>query len=122
MIQDHKSQHTTFNKAANLVDRLKGLNKARVDETTQTSPDKDEIAIMDEQDLKDVSKFEPLYLIGKILGKTMLLKPLSPSALLTDKSRGSKYIGYGNRFSLIKFSNAVDCNKVFVGQPCFVGD
>lgn len=29
-------------------------------------------------------------------------------------------VDMGNGFTLVKFSNAVDCNKVFEGQPWFV--
>lgn len=32
-----------------------------------------------------------------------------------------KFCDMGNGFSLVKFANEVDCNKVFEGQPWFVG-
>lgn len=30
-------------------------------------------------------------------------------------------VDMGNIFALVKFSNAIDCNNVFEGQPWFVG-
>lgn len=30
-------------------------------------------------------------------------------------------VDMGNGFSLVKFTNAMDCNKVLEGQPWFVG-
>lgn len=49
VIQDHTYQHTSLNDATKRAHQLKGLKKAGADE--------DDIPAIDEQDLKDVSKF-----------------------------------------------------------------
>lgn len=77
----------------------------------------DDIPIVHENDLKDVSKFEQLYLIGKILGETMPIKTIISKCEIGWQGVWEVNIAdTGNGFSLVKFTTGSDCNRVSEGQ------
>lgn len=50
--------------------------------------------------------------------KTILSKCLNVWKL----SREVSIVDMGNRFTLVKFTNSIECNNVLDGQPWFVGE
>lgn len=88
--------------------------------------------------LRDMSPFCHLYLIGEVLGKVVPIKFIMAKYsvewqvvhqfILAKYSVGWQVIGevsfndMGSGFCLVKFTNEVDRNRVFDGQPWFVGD
>lgn len=69
----------------------------------------DNIPIVDPSHLYDVSTFEQLYLIGKVLGESLPLKLITFKCLAEWKLSGEVSIinmSYG--FSLVKFTSVMD--------------
>lgn len=81
----------------------------------------DEIPDIEEVEIPECERFDNLFLIGKIIGESVPLKTLSAKTkadwLLIGEVR---YVDMGNGFILIKFSNEMNCNYTFIGQPWFV--
>lgn len=72
--------------------------------------------------LSDVSTFKQLYLIGKILGESLSLKLITSKCLFRwELSDEATIIDMGDDFTLVKFSNVMNCNKVLQDQPWFWG-
>lgn len=63
--------------------------------------DEEEIPIVDGKDLKYVTKFEQLYLIGKILGKTMPLKTIISCVAEWKVPRKVTIMDSGHGYSLM---------------------
>lgn len=79
--------------------------------------DDEEMLVIDKQDLKDVCKFEQMYLIGKGSWQNNASQDHCVQMCCWLASYGEvNIIDLGNGASIIKFTNAVDCNKVFEGQ------
>lgn len=70
----------------------------------------DGLPTIEEEELLECERFKNLYLFGKMLGglvpmRTMMSKTKSDWM----PSRETKYLGIGNGFMLIKFTNEMDC-------------
>lgn len=70
----------------------------------------DNILIVDTQHLSNISNFKQFYLIGK-LGESLPLKVILCKCI-SENSLVKLIVDMGNSFRLIKYSNAMDCNKV----------
>lgn len=70
-----------------------------------TTFNNDNIPIIDEKDLTDISLFKQLYFNGKCVDWQ-----ITGEVSIVDM---------GNGFSLLKFTNAKYCNRVHEGQPGF---
>lgn len=81
----------------------------------EPSSNEDEIPDIDEVEIPECERFENLFLIGKIIGESLPVKTLASKTkadwLLTGEVR---YVDMGNGFTLIKFSNEMDCNYAFL--------
>lgn len=77
----------------------------------------DDVPIVNAQHLSDVSRFEQLYLIGKVLCESMFSKLIISKCILDWQLIGEvNIVNMGIGFSLVKFTNALDCNRVLEGQ------
>lgn len=82
----------------------------------------DNIPIVDPDHLTDACMFAQLYLIGKILGESLPIKLITAKCVTEWKpSRDISIVDMSNGFSLVKFANAMDRNRVLQGQPWFIG-
>lgn len=72
-----------------------------------TTFNNDDIPVIDEKDLTDISLFEHLYLIGKCVIDWQITGKVS-------------IVDIGKGFSLAKFTNAKYCNRVHEEQPWFL--
>lgn len=82
--------------------------------------DEDDIPVLLESNLKDMTPFYKMFLIAKYYEATPI-KFIMVKCNLEWKVAGEVNImDIGNGFTLIKFSNEIDCNNFFEGQPRFV--
>lgn len=73
----------------------------------------DEIPVIEEEEVTDCSKFEQLYLIGKIMGVTIPLKTTMIKATVEWKVIGDvSIVDKGNGYSLVKYTNAINCTRI----------
>ena len=80
----------------------------------------EDLPIMDEKDLDCCESFAKLYLIGKFLGESVLLKSISSKMKAEWKILGkSCFMDLVNDLFLIKFSTFEDCTKVWREKPFF---
>lgn len=80
----------------------------------------DNVHIFNTRHLFDVSQFEQFYLIGKVLGQSMSLKLILSTCILDCKLIGEvNFVDMENGFSLVKLTNALDCNWVLEGLALF---
>lgn len=63
-----------------------------------------------------------MYLIGKTSREAIPIKLTMMKCTLEWKVSGEvSFVDMGNGFTLVKFSNEVDCNRVYEGQSWLVG-
>lgn len=63
-----------------------------------------------------------LFLFVKMLGEVVPIKLIiSKCSLKRQITREENFVDIGNGYSLVKFTNQVYCNRVFEGQPWFLG-
>ena len=81
----------------------------------------EELPSIDEEDLACCESLAKLFLIGKVLGESMLLKSISYKMKAEWKTSGeSSFMDLGIDFFLIKFSTSEDCSKVWEDRPYFI--
>lgn len=82
----------------------------------------DDIPDLLASDLKDMTPFYHMYLIGKIFGEAVSIKFIIATCTFEWKVTGEvNFMDMGNGFNLVMFSNEMDCITIFEGQPWFVG-
>lgn len=74
--------------ASNKIDQPTVHHQANEDESLQNVAPGEDILVVDEKDLKDVTKFEQIYLISKILGVTMPIKTITAKMKWTGNYLG----------------------------------
>lgn len=73
-------------------------------------------------DLKDMTLFYRNYLVDKVLREAIPVEFISAKCSLDWKvSSEVSFIDMGNGSTFMKFTNEIDCNRIFVGQLRFVG-
>lgn len=81
----------------------------------------DDLLDVDELEIPECHKFENLFLISKMLGKSVPLKRVSSKIKADWMPTGEiKYVDMVNRVILIEFANEMDCNYAFFNQLWFV--
>lgn len=69
-----------------------------------------------------MSTIQQLCLIDKVLREGILIKIIISKCMMEwQLEEEVSIVDMGNSFSLIKFINENDCNRVYEGQPWFVG-
>lgn len=77
---------------------------------------------MDTPHLSDVSHFEQLYLIGKVLGESMPLKFIISKCITEWNLNGeASIVDMVMALAWSNFANALDCDRALESQSWFVG-